>query len=72
MAIQTYAEQLEEVQAKLKAIRQGAQEYSIGGAVSRSLKHVDYAELRKEETWLRKMVARESRGGILIRGATKV
>lgn len=71
MAVKTYAEQLEDVQTAIAAIEGGAQEYSVGGAVSRSVKRGDLGTLYKRETWLRKMAARESRGGIRVRGATK-
>ena len=73
MAVKTYSEQLEDVQTAIAAIEGGSQEYTIGGAVSRSVKRGDLDTLYAREKWLRKMSAREDRGGgIRIRGATKV
>ena len=71
MAIKTYTEQLEEVQAAITAIMTGGQEYTIG---SRSYKAADLETLRKFEADLRIRADRETNnsGGIRIRGATPV
>lgn len=61
MAIETYTEQLERVQAAIAAIEGGAQSYAIG---NRSLTRADLGELYERETKLRRDVARETRGGL--------
>lgn len=63
MAIQTYTEQLEEVQAAITKVL-GGQSYSIGG---RTLTRADLDALQKREVWLRQQVARETNGGMKIR-----
>jgi hypothetical protein len=71
MAILTYTEQLEEVQAAITAILTGAQEYSVGSGISRSVKRADLGALQEREKYLRPLAAREGRsGGIRIRGIT--
>lgn len=57
MAIKTYTEQLEAVQAAIEAIETGAQSYSISG---RSLTRANLADLYARERHLRTMVAREN------------
>lgn len=69
MAIKTYAEQLEEVQAAITKILTLGQSHS---AESRSLARADLAALQDRELWLRAMVDRETRGGISIRAGTPV
>lgn len=59
----TYAEQLESVQNAIASIEAGNQSTSILG---RSFTKADLATLYTRERWLRKMVARESRGGLRI------
>lgn len=66
----SYSDQLDSVQAAIAAIESGSQEYSIGGGVSRTVKRGDLQTLYSREKYLRKMVDRESRGGIRIRNAT--
>ena len=65
----TYAEQLANVQAAIEAIETGAQSYSING---RSFQRADLETLYKREQRLMRMVRRESRGGIVVRGGTPV
>ena len=69
MAIKTYTEQLESVQAAIEAIETGAQSYSAEG---QSVTRADLNALYAREARLQKLVARESRGGIRVRGATPV
>ena len=64
MAIKTYEQQLEEVQAAISAIEGGAQSYSIGG---RSLARADLKTLYEREKQLRSDVAREKRGGMPVK-----
>lgn len=59
MAIKTYTEQLEEVQAAISAIESGAQEYQIG---TRKLRRADINFLYKREEQLRAAVERETGG----------
>jgi len=71
MAVKTYAQQLEEVQAAIAAVEGGAQGYTITTAVgSRDVKRPDLQWLYPREKWLRSMVARESRGGVRVRYGT--
>ena len=62
MAIQTYTEQLEAVQTAITAVLTG-QSYAIA---DRSLTRADLATLQDREQYLRRMVERESRGGIRV------
>lgn len=61
MAIKTYTEQLEEVQAAITAILTGAQRFQING---RDVTRANLDELRSWETELRRKVSRQARGGI--------
>ena len=63
MAIKSYRQELEEVQAAIGAIEGGAQQYSIGG---RSLTRANLAELYNREKFLRMQVDREDNGGIRV------
>ena len=56
MAIQSYTEQLEEVQAAISAVLAG-QEYQIG---TRRLKRADLEMLTEREKFLRAMIEREN------------
>jgi hypothetical protein len=70
MAIKTYAEQLEEVQAAISNILTGAQQYSYEG---RQITRAHLAKLWDQEKRLRIMVKREAAGGgISVYGATPV
>ncbi len=64
---ETYAVQLERVQAAIAAIESGAQSYSIAG---RSLSRADLNTLYEREKWLRAMVDRATRNGIRVRLGT--
>ncbi len=64
MAIKTYTEQLESVQAAIEIIETTGQSYSING---RSLNRADLPALYAREKELRKSVARENEGGISIK-----
>jgi len=59
MAIKTYTEQLESVQAAIAAIEGGAQAYSIGG---RSLTRADLVTLYAREDSLMAKAVREQSG----------
>ena len=61
MAIKTYAEQLEDVQATIQRIEQNGQSYGIGG---RNLTRADLGRLYQREEWLRRRVDRAARGGV--------
>lgn len=63
MAIKTYTEQLEEVQASISKILSGGQAYSING---RSLSYADLPTLTAWEAELRRKVAEEANGGIMV------
>lgn len=64
MAIKTYAEQLESVQAAIAKIEADGQAYGMGkGGVSLSLTRANLAELYRREERLQALVAREQRGG---------
>jgi hypothetical protein len=70
LAIKTYTEQLEEVQAAITAIEGGSQSYTING---RSLERGDLDTLYKREAYLRTQVSRESAGGgARVRGVTVI
>lgn len=73
MAVKTYTEQLEEVQAAITAILTGAQSISVSGQTGgRGTTYADLAALQEREKWLRDQVAAETRGPIRIVGATPV
>lgn len=63
LAIKTYAEQLEEVQAAISAIESGAQEYRIG---NRTLRRADIQFLYEREKYLREMVESELNGSVAL------
>lgn len=58
MAIKTYTQQLEEVQAAISAILSGAQSYNMDG---RSLSRADLDTLARYEARLRPLAERESK-----------
>ena len=60
---QTYAEQLDSVQAAIAKIEAGGQSATILG---RTVSRADLRTLYDREAWLRKMVARSERGGIRV------
>lgn len=62
MAIKTYTEQLEEVQAAISKILSGGQSYSVMG---RSMTYADLPTLYAAEDRLRRKIAEESNGGII-------
>lgn len=64
MAIESYAQQLERVQAAIAAIESGEQSFEINGRVVR---RADLKTLYDREAYLRRMVEREKRGGIRLR-----
>ena len=65
MAIKSYREQLEEVQAAISAVLGGAQDYQMNG---RRITRANLGELDKRERYLRSMVDREAYGdGVLAR-----
>lgn len=64
MAVETYKEQLERVQAAIAKIESGEQSFDVNG---RSVRRADLEQLYKREMYLRRMVAREKRGGIRLR-----
>ncbi len=69
MAIKSYTEQLEEVQAAISKIETKGQSHSAEG---RSMTRADLEALYKREQYLRQMADRESRGGISFRAGTPV
>jgi len=69
MAVQTYTEQLLEVQTAISAVLSGAQSYKFKG---RSKTAADLATLYSAEARLRILAERESAGGIRITAATPV
>ncbi len=69
MAVLTYAAQLEEVQTAISAILSGAQSVSNTG---RSYTYANLKDLQDRETYLRRMVARETNGGIVVKQGTPV
>lgn len=60
MAIKTYTQELEEVQAAIGAVLSGAQSYAANG---RSLTRADLKTLYEREKFLRTMSARETENG---------
>ena len=60
MAVKTYAQQLEEVQAAIEAIEKRGQSYTIG---DRQLTRGNLRELYEREQKLRALAAREADGG---------
>ena len=65
MTIQSYSDQLEEVQAAITAVLSGAQSYSIGdGGMTRELSRASLDSLQVREEYLRKKVQQETRGGM--------
>lgn len=64
MAVKTYAEQLEEVQAAISRLLADGQAWEQG---QRSRTEARLAELHEREKYLRRMVEREKRGGIRLR-----
>ena len=73
MAVKTYSEQLEEVQAAITRILTGAQSISVSGQVGgRGTTFADLSALQERERWLRDQVALETRGSIRVIGATPV
>lgn len=67
----SYATQLTRVQAAIENILNGAQEHTVssnGG--SRSIKNADLETLFRQEARLLKLVRRENKGGIIVRGGT--
>jgi len=66
---QTYAEQLEEVQAAIRAVQTRGQSYTIK---DRSFTRANLRELYEREKYLRTMAGREERGGARIRYGTPV
>ena len=70
MAVKTYTEQLESVQATIAAIESGAQSMTISG---RSYTKADIKVLYDREERLLRMVKKESRGGgIRMRGVVPI
>lgn len=67
LAIKTYTEQLEEIQAAITAILGGAQSYTVG---SRTYERADITPLLKQEERLMPLAAREAAGntGARVRG----
>lgn len=63
MAIKTYTEQLESVQATIQKIETQGQAYEIEGNTRRSLTRADLKTLYAREEYLRQRVEREQRGG---------
>ena len=65
MPVQTYAEQLERVQAAIAKIEEGAQSVKVetGIGTTRDYGFADLEVLHRREKYLRGMVAREERGG---------
>lgn len=61
MAVKTYSEQLESVQTAIAAIEAGNQSISILG---RTFTKGDLSTLYARERYLRRQVARETRGGL--------
>lgn len=67
MAIESYEEQLERVQAAIAAVETKNQSYALGG---RSMTRANLHELYEREKYLRRMIARQQRGGIPVRALT--
>lgn len=73
MATTDYQTQLENIQTAIARIEDGGQAYSISTSTgSRQVTRADLGELYIREDRLRRIVAREARGGIRITGATPV
>lgn len=69
----TFTEQLASVREAIGRIEEGAQSYTISTPTgSRSGTRGDLETLYARERWLLKMIDRETRGGIRVRGATPV
>lgn len=67
MAIKTYEQQLEEVQAAIEKA-ENAQLYEINtGGISRSITRATIFRLYEREKYLRRMVDREKSGGIPVK-----
>lgn len=66
MAVESYSTQLERVQTTIATIEEAGQAHAVNG---RQLTRADLEVLYAREKWLRKMVAREVRGGIRMRQA---
>lgn len=64
MAVKTYTEQLESVQAAIEAIETGAQSYAIAG---RSLTRANLPDLYKREERLLALVERETNTGLVVK-----
>lgn len=67
MAIESYQTQLERVQQTIADIETRGQSWSVD---DRAQTRADLPALYRRETWLRKMVERESIGGIRVTGIT--
>lgn len=65
MAIESYSTQLERVQETIAAIEQRGQSYGMQDG--RSLTRADLATLYARERELRRLVAKETRGGARVR-----
>lgn len=61
MAVKTYLQQLEPVQAAIEAIETRGQAVDVSG---RTLSRADLRTLYDRERYLRRMVAHQKRGGI--------
>jgi hypothetical protein len=64
---ETYSTQLDRVQSAIAKIENGAQSVTFE---NRQYTRGSLQALYEREKWLRKMVSRETRGGIRVRGAT--
>lgn len=64
MAVETYQQQLERVQAAIAKIESGEQAFDMNG---RTVRRADLDVLYRREAYLRRMVARQQRGGIRLR-----
>lgn len=65
MAIDDYQTQLENVQAAIRAVESGCQQYTVG---DRTVMYPPLATLYRREQELRRMVERANNGGIRVRG----
>jgi hypothetical protein len=73
MAIKTYTEQLEEVQAAISTILTGAQSVSVSGTGGgRATTFASLDALQAREKWLLEQIASEARGPIRVIGVTPV
>lgn len=66
---ESYSTQLDRVQDAIAKIENGAQSVTFN---NRQYSYATIFRLYEREKWLRKMVSRESRGGIRVRGGTPV